>query len=260
MPSMQNWLTEQPFDAIVLDCDGTLSTIEGIDVLAEQNGVYDEVHRLTSIAMTQTGITPELYESRISLVKPTKAQLLALGQQYFFERSLDALQLVETFLSLKKAVYVVSAGINPAVKIFADLLGISEKNVFAVDAHFDAAGNYKGFDCNSPCTYRSGKRDIALELKKRHGRVLYVGDGMNDFEVHDCVDRFVGYGGNFYRENIAEGSEYYIRSASMLPLLPLALTQQEFEQLNILHRKYFIEGVEYIDRGSVLMGGVDQLQ
>lgn len=42
-----------PVDAVISDCDGTLSTIEGIDELARMNDVYAEISQLTQAAMTQ---------------------------------------------------------------------------------------------------------------------------------------------------------------------------------------------------------------
>ena len=38
------WQLDHPINAIVFDCDGTLSIIEGIDELARNNGVGDAVH------------------------------------------------------------------------------------------------------------------------------------------------------------------------------------------------------------------------
>lgn len=58
-----------------------------------------------------------------------------------------------------------------------------------------------------------------------------VGDGLNDYVTYDLVTRFVGYGGIFYRENMAKNCEYYIRTASLSALLPLAITQFEYEHL-----------------------------
>ena len=40
-----------PYDHIFFDCDSTLSTIEGIDILAENVGKKDEVEELTKAAM-----------------------------------------------------------------------------------------------------------------------------------------------------------------------------------------------------------------
>ena len=72
-----------PVDAIIFDCDGTLSFIEGIDELAKENGVGEPVMKITAEAMTHSGINPELYQRRLNLVLPTQQQVQTLGQAYF---------------------------------------------------------------------------------------------------------------------------------------------------------------------------------
>ena len=44
---MHTFQLADPVDAIVFDCDGTLSLIEGIAVLAHANGVGEHVRELT---------------------------------------------------------------------------------------------------------------------------------------------------------------------------------------------------------------------
>ena len=56
--------------AILFDCDSTLSTIEGIDVLAEQAGVVDQVVPLTNAAMEGRLKLEEAYAARLDLIKP----------------------------------------------------------------------------------------------------------------------------------------------------------------------------------------------
>jgi phosphoserine phosphatase len=96
---------QQPMDAIIFDCDGTLSSIEGIDELARQNGVAAPVAALTAIAMGRTGINPDLYQERLSLVKPHSEQVLALGREYYQEITPDARAVVQIFQRLEKAIY-----------------------------------------------------------------------------------------------------------------------------------------------------------
>ena len=79
----ENWQLKTALDAIVFDCDGTLSAIEGIDVLADAQGVGAEVKVLTEQAMSKDGITLDLYQKRMELVRPTHKQLMHLGDQYF---------------------------------------------------------------------------------------------------------------------------------------------------------------------------------
>ena len=132
------WQLKTPLNAIIFDCDGTLSTIEGIDELAKNNGVDDAVLSLTAQAMGATGMNPELYQKRLDLVYPSEEQVLALGQHYIATQVPDAHPVIQLLKRLNKTVYLVSAGLYPAVKIFGRMLNIPQENIFAVDVLFDA--------------------------------------------------------------------------------------------------------------------------
>lgn len=246
-----DWQLTHPLDAIVFDCDSTLSEIEGIDVIAEQNGFAQQVKDLTNKAMNETGVTPDLYQQRMLLVKPSRHKLIELGQEYFLRRAPDIISVIDVFKALHKNLFVLSAGLNPSVKIFAALLNIPEENVFAVDVTFDEQGNYVDYDHTSLLTTHNGKRAIIEKLKEQHPRILSIGDGMNDYEAHAIVDRFVGYGGVAPREKIKELCEVYIKSPSLLPLLPLSLTPYECQKLITNNQQQLQKGFEYIDEGFV---------
>jgi len=222
-----SWQLKIPADAIIFDCDGTLSAIEGIDELAKKNHVADVVTEMTAAAMGKLGMNIDLYEKRLNLVLPSKKSLQELGQEYFDHQVEDIYQVIQVLKRLNKAIYIVSAGLSLPVKKFGEMLQIPEQNIFAVDIQFDAQGNYVDFDRASPLVTSTGKRDIVEQIKKQHPHLIYVGDGLNDVAVMDLVMRFVGYGGIFYRENIAALCEYYIRTPSMTALLPLILTAEE---------------------------------
>lgn len=222
-----------PVEAIIFDCDGTLSHIEGIDELARMNGVGHEVERLTAEAMGKSGINPALFQQRLELVQPTVAQTKILSQLYFQHKAPELLSVIHTLQALGKTIYIVSAGLSAAVSSFGKLLSIDPAHIFAVDIYFDSTGRYTDFDRASPLIYPEGKRIIVNQLCQRHQRMVYVGDGLNDYAVYDLVTRFVGYGGAFYRESIAQKCEYYITIPSMAPLLPLCLTEKETLSLKI---------------------------
>lgn len=240
----ETWQLKVPLDAVLFDCDGTLSSIEGIDVLASYAGadVFQVVQALTADAMGRTGINASLYEKRLSLIRPSASQVATLAESYFVHRVSDAADVIALLQHLGKKVYVISAGLLPAVTNFAGKLGVPPQNVFAVDIQFDAAGAYQHFDAASPLIRNDGKRVIVEEIKKQCPRVLYVGDGLNDLAVRDLAARFVGYGGAYYRQNIAEQCEFYVRVPSLLPLLPLALTWEEGERLSEGERMLYEEG------------------
>src|SRR5665648_361639 len=215
-----NSILNDPMDAIVFDCDGTLSHIEGIDELAKNKSVVEIVSKLTEEAMGKVGINPELYQKRLALVNPTREEVQQLGITYFQHRAPDSAEVITVLQALGKAIYVVSAGLKPAVARFGELLKIPERHIFAVNIYFDEAGNYHHFDGDSPLVQPDGKRIIVSTLQKKHKNLLYVGDGMNDYAVYDLVTRFIGYGGAFYREQFAKRSEFYITRPTFKALLP----------------------------------------
>lgn len=232
MSGKNSWQLTTPIDAIVFDCDGTLTRIEGIDELAAMNGCGPEIATLTAAAMTQGSLTSALYDQRLARVKPSLQQVQTLAQHYFAQRTPELIDTLKILQKLGKTIYVVSAGVNPAVSQFAEQLGIDRAHVFAVDLYFDAMGAYQDFDRSAVLTNNSGKRQIVAQLQQRHPHILHIGDGMNDFVTHDFVTRFVGYGGIYYRQNLADLCEFYLADASLAALLPLTLTAAEVAQLN----------------------------
>lgn len=245
-----NWQLQTPIEAIVFDCDGTLSAIEGVDELAKSNGVGDQVVALTAKAMGETGLNEALYHERLKLIYPHRDQVLALGQLYFHHQVPDVALVINLLQRLNKSVYVASAGLSPAVKLFGELLNIPTKNIFAVDISFDEQGKFHTFDRTSPLITQHGKRMIISQLKNKHQTIVHVGDGLNDIVTHDLVTRFIGYGGIFYRKNIADLCQYYIQSASLTPLLPLILTQAEMQQLSIPDQKLCERGLALMSEGK----------
>ncbi|MBX3709725.1 MAG: HAD-IB family phosphatase [Gammaproteobacteria bacterium] len=249
--TLPSWQLNTPVSAIVFDCDGTLSSIEGIDFLAKNNGVGEAVKLLTSEAMGKSGLNPSLYQQRLDLVFPRREQVYALGHQYFAHRVPDISDIINLFKRLNKSIYLVSAGVNPAVRMFGEMLQIPLENVYAVDLRFDQQGNFLDFERNSPLISNDGKRAIVQQIKAQHQDIIHIGDGLNDIVTLDLVTRFIGYGGVAYRKNIAELCKYYIKTLSFTPLIPLVLTQEECANLLPEELSLYQKGLAAINEGSV---------
>ena len=145
---MSDWQLTEPLDAVIFDCDGTLSRIEGIDELARHNGVGERVIALTEEAMSHTGITPEIFHERLKLVDPTKQQLEALGQTYYDDQSQDAATVVDVFHALNKTVYCnIELVTNASFERLCRSVRSSNNSVYlAVEVQFDKEGRYRDFD------------------------------------------------------------------------------------------------------------------
>lgn len=247
------WQIAEPFDAVIFDCDGTLTSIEGIDRLAAYNHVSEEVEKLTVLAMEQGKMDQELYAKRLDLVKPSKAQIYQLAEDYYEYMTPNSQQSIDILRSFGKAVYVVSAGLTPCVEYLAVHYGLPKDHVYAVDLHFDEAGQYKSFDHHSPLITSGGKVEIVEQLRHKHERLVLIGDGMNDLSTLDHVDRFVGFGGSFVRQRVQEKSPFYITVNDFSALLPLVLTAQEEKELSDSSNEIYTAGLDHIVNHGVIL-------
>ncbi len=238
----KDWQLPLPLDAIIFDCDGTLSRIEGIDTLASWHHVAEPVKALTARAMAETGLTPTIYHERLHMTRPSQHDMIRLGKKYIAELTEDTQSVIRTLQKLEKKIYIISAGLTPSILLLGNFLNIEQSHVFAVNIQFDTEGHYIDFDRNSPLATNQGKCVIVNQLKKQHENIGYIGDGLNDCPVMPLVNRFVGYGGAYFRETIAARCQYYITSASMAPLLPLILTAKESSQLQSMDRTLWEKG------------------
>jgi phosphoserine phosphatase len=192
---------------VFFDVDSTLVTIEGIDVLARGN---PEIVRLTDAAMNGEIPLDQVYARRLELIRPTLADVEALGVRYT-ESLVDGAR--ETIAALHAAgthVHLVTAGIAQAIAPLAATLHIRPGNVHAVALRFDADGHYVDFDRRSMLTRPGGKELVVRAvLTRSKGRSAFVGDGVSDLESKGVVDLFVGFGGVVVRERVKEGADVW---------------------------------------------------
>jgi phosphoserine phosphatase len=201
---------------VFFDVDSTLVTIEGIDVLARGN---PEIVRLTELAMNGEISVDEVYGRRLQIIRPTLAEVEALGAQYVASM-VDGVE--ETIEALRKGgatIHLVTAGITQAIAPLAAHLGI--RNVHAVTLQFHENGDYAGFDERSPLARSGGKELVVRDvLVRSKGKSAFVGDGVTDLEAKPVVNLFVGFGGVHQRARVRENAEVYVTEPTMAAVLP----------------------------------------
>ena len=212
------------FRTVLLDCDSTLSAIEGIDELAVN--CRDDVATLTDLAMRGQIALEEVYGRRLQLVRPTRAALESLGQQYVDRLVPDARETIAALQAAGVDVRIISGGLLPAVLAVAAELGVAHSHVAAVNVEFAADGSYAGFDDKSPLAATGGKR-IAIERWNVVRPAMMVGDGSTDLEARPVVDMFVAFAGVVERAAVVSSADAVIRANSLAPLLPLVLHVDE---------------------------------
>jgi len=226
------------FDLIFFDCDSTLSAIEGVDELARLKGKEGRVGLLTQKAMDGDLDLADVYGKRLRAIRPTRGQLAAIEQMYWDTLVPDAREVIGALHFLGKQVYIISGGLATPVRGFGARLGVPAANIRAVELEFNELSGdwWKYYDQSaqtsesylayeqSPLTVSAGKPDIVRELAgNRWGRRLFVGDGVSDLRTRDTVDLFVGFGGVARREKVENGSDIYVHTQSLAPILPMAI-------------------------------------
>jgi phosphoserine phosphatase len=234
LPNNNRWTS---FDLIFFDCDSTLSAIEGVDELARLKGKEGRVGLLTQKAMDGDLDLADVYGKRLKAIRPTIGQLAAIEQMYWDTMVPDAQEVVAALHFLGKKVFIISGGLAAPVRGFGRRLGVSDQNIRAVELEFNQlSGNWwKYYDQaaqtdqaylaykEGPLTISAGKPDIVRELAgNRWGRKLFIGDGMSDLRTKETVDLFVGFGGVVCREKVESGSDVFVYSRSLAPILPMA--------------------------------------
>lgn len=217
------------FRHFVFDCDSTLSRIEGIEELAQEQRAA--VTAMTQAAMEGQVPLEEVYGRRLQLVAPTQALVRAVGARYVAELVDDAAAVVAALQTLGKDVHILSGGVRPAVLVVAAHLGVPESHVHAVDLRFAPDGSYQGFDQHSPLARRGGKPVALRQAVADPAAAVLVGDGVTDLEARDLVGLFVGFGGVAVRAEVERQSPVFVRCPSLAPLLALALTPAEQDDL-----------------------------
>ena len=207
---------------LLLDCDSTLSAVEGIDELGRLRGpdVFAQVERMTAEAM-DGGIPLEtVFARRLELIRPTRAEVEAIAAKYLATVEPDAAEALGRIRGAGWTTVIVSGGFTEAILPLARSLGIAR--VEAVGLRFAADGSYAGFDPEAPTARSKGKNLVARRLRAELGasEVVMVGDGASDLEVRGDADRVIGFGRYAVRPKVKAGADAFItRLADLPPLL-----------------------------------------
>lgn len=197
---------------IFIDCDSTLSSIEGIDELARFRGpdTFREVEDLTTAAMN--GIVPlnEVFPRRMEIISPDHAACDAVAQQYINTIVPGVYDTLQQLRESGWTIVVISGGFARLIQPLAKKLGIL--HVEAVPLFLDEFGNYAGYGVDFPTTRNGGKPEIIREWKAAllPQLTVMVGDGMSDCETTPEVDLFIGFGGVIVRESVKQNAAVFV--------------------------------------------------
>ena len=204
---------------LLLDCDSTLSSIEGVDELGRLRGtaIFKAVEDLTNAAMNGGTPMEDIFAQRLNMIKPTLAELQAIGEKYIATVEPTAVETLEKLRAAGWKIAIVSGGFTQAIMPWAKFLGVAR--VEAVVLKFNEDGTYAGFDETCPTSKSKGKNMIARRLRAdfKAQIVVMVGDGASDLEVKGDVDKVIGFGRYVVRPKVKAGADAFIMALEELP-------------------------------------------
>lgn len=208
--------TKRGVKLFFIDCDSTLSTIEGIDELARGKGgdVFERVVELTNAAMNGEVPIGEVFPRRMEMIRPDRELCDAVAALYVETIVPGAGEMIRELKEAGWLPVILSGGFAPLIQPLAERLGIA--HVEAVPLYFHEDGSYGGYGEDYPTTRNLGKNEVIREWKQAllPERVVMMGDGMSDLETKPDVDDFIGFGGVVARPKIEQGSDHWLADMS----------------------------------------------
>lgn len=232
-------------EVVFLDCDSTLSAVEGVDELARRHGV--DVDALTDDAMAGRVPLESVYRRRLELIRPTAEDFAWLADLYAQTVVPGARELVDVLTTLRIDCHVISGGLRPAVLPFALSLGFGADRVHAVPYPVDDPDPAR-IACAHPLARGGGKPVTIARVcsggPARAARML-VGDGQSDLEGATECGLFVGFGGVVDRPEVRAASEVFLTTGSLHLLAGLAAGPRRLAELETiapgLHDEFLAE-------------------
>lgn len=197
---------------LFLDCDSTLSSIEGIDELARLSdpAIFEEVVNLTNAAMNGDVAIDQVFKKRMEIIRPSFDMARVVSQCYLHHIVSGAENLIHHARAHGWTPVILSGGFEPIIRPLAAHLGI--EHVEAVPLYFDETGAYAGYGEDYPTTRNLGKNEVIQQWKAAMlpEKVIMIGDGTSDLETKPDVDLMIGFGGVVSRDKVKLGADAWI--------------------------------------------------
>ena len=158
-----------------IDCDSTLSSIEGIDELARARGgdVFQRVVDLTNAAMNGEVPIHEVFPRRMEMIRPDRELCESVARLYMETVVPGVPEVIRQIKAAGWTPVILSGGFAPLIMPLAAMLGID--HIEAVPIHFHEDDSYRDYDRGYPTTRNLCKNEIIREWKDALGAAVTDG-------------------------------------------------------------------------------------
>ncbi len=201
----------------IIDFDSTFTQVEALDELArisleghpDQEKVYNEIERFTTLAMEGKISFREALAGRIALLRANKDHLAKLVKHLKKKVSKSFDRNREFFKQNSDTAWIVSGGFKEFITPVVSPYGIKAENVYANTFTFDEEGYINGYDQNNPLSNEGGKVQLLKELNIQ-GTIYGIGDGYSDFQLKESglIEKFFAFTENISRKSVTEKADH----------------------------------------------------
>ncbi len=201
----------------IIDFDSTFTQVEALDELARislenhpaKGLVYEEIERLTNLAMEGKLSFRESLSARVKLLSANRDHLAKLVWVLKKKVSLSFSRNREFFIKNADSVLIVSGGFKEFITPVVIPYHIKRENIYANTFLFDESGNIIGYDETNPLSEEGGKVKLLRQLQLP-GRIYGIGDGYSDFQLKESglIERFFAFTENIERRSVLEKADH----------------------------------------------------
>lgn len=150
--------------------------------------------------------------SRLELLEPSKAQILACLKERPLVLTKGVQELVTKLQQSNKDVYLVSGGFRIMIEPVASTLQIPVENIYANTIVFEENGDYLAFDANEPTSQDMGKPKALrmIQERKNYHTMVMIGDGFTDSQAKPPAATFIGFGGVVVRQQVKDVADWFV--------------------------------------------------
>lgn len=211
---------------IFFDLDSTLVTIEGLDHLALKKDVADEVVPITNAAMNGEISMQVAMEKKINLLRPSRQDIIEIGQTYLQNFTCGAQMTVKTLQELGFNCWILTGNFMEAATLVGRHLNIPENQVIANQIEYSVLGEFEHFNSAFPLAGNNGKTTILKQIGIDLAHTVMVGDGNTDLETQPHIGLFIGFGGVVRRPKVAAQAKVYVDHPDLRTIIPYILNWQ----------------------------------
>jgi len=201
----------------VFDFDSTLTSVEGLDVLAEitlannprRDEIIQEIINITNLGIDGDISFPESLERRIKQLNAKRSDLDLLIEELKKHVSSSIERNKEFFQQYGEHIYVMSAGFKEFIVPIVAEYNIAPERVYANTFVFNEDDEIIGFDRDNVLSKTNGKiqclKDMNLE-----GEIQMIGDGYSDYVTREAgvADTFFAYTENVTRAKTIKNADH----------------------------------------------------